>query len=954
MTFHQGLWLSLSLVLFFPIHSVQSQTITLTAGQEDYVTSANITADDDGIESSLVGSDGDLNSIQNAHIISTGDEGAFSSAYGIKVSGDYNAVTNNAGATIATTGSSGRGISISDYSTATNDGDISTQGSSSYAIYAGGDGNSLENSGSITTLESSAHGLYANGDSNNVSNASAIITAKGYGIYLNGNDNQATNSGTITTTEGSTAYGIYISAGSDMFATSSYYSTIVNSGVINSNSHGIYARDDYVTITNSGSITTDDRSSVYGIRLNADNTTFTNSGTISSSTYAVYNDGSGAVINNLGTLTGGVFIGDGELNILGGTISGEVNGDDGLGKVVIGSATSPSISFSQSADFINLARLTISNASSFNANHGITASSIVMDAGSRLNLNEGASISGSIRGESDGVGNLYILDAFSFSNSIGSSGNALALVDIASGASLAITDHIYASDVRVSGMLDLSSTNAVTIFGNLTGSGSATFNVGSNSQVVTGDLNLVAGDVLSVAFLDGSVGDFAVSSQAHIDRHAKLAITLNGNQGYIESGTQFNIVTAGSGSVMMNIADENINVNASGSNISGLLKYSTQVSENNLVLEVNRLEASQVTNNQNAQNIYTNLNVIGAKSSDELLQAQTYLDALDAGGSKVGKALNQLLPQSSKANLDVTRNLANAVATIAMLRLKKAKTDSKKALWAQAFGQSATQDEVGFDDGYNANSIGLIFGREAEFFDNFNLGSSVSYARSDVKLADGFKKNTIDSAQFNLYGGWDRQNYFTNILVGFAWNQFSSNRSIEIVESNATARFSGQTYIARWQTGVKKTLQNDLIMTPEFSLNVAQNNIAGYSENGANALNLNVGQVSAKFLEARLGLNLDWSTRIAELREFQKINLSAKLSYGYDFIADAAVTKSNFSGQESSFDTHISDVDHQNMRLDLKAAAYYLDDSTISLQYSLNHRKTSSSHLISIKAKQEF
>ena len=954
MKYHQGLWLSLSLSLFFSIHSAKSQTVTLTAGQEDYVTSANITADDDGISSSLVGSDADLNSIQNSHIISTGDEGAFSSAYGIKVSGDYNAVTNNSGAQIATTGSSGRGISISDYSTATNDGDISTQGSSAYAIYGGGDGNILENAGSITTLGSSAHGLYANGDSNSVTNSSVITTAKGYGIYLNGNDNQATNSGTITTTEGSTAYGIYISAGSDMFATSSYYSTILNSGVINSNSHGIYAKDDYVDIANSGIITTGDRSSVYGIRLNGDNSTMTNSGIITSTNYAIYNAGSGTIINNLGTLNGGVYIGDGVLNILGGTISGEVNGVSGLGKVVIGSATYPSIIFNQGADFIDLASLTINNSSTLNANNAISATTIVMGAGSRLNLHSGASIIGGINGESDGVGRVNILDSFSFTDEIGTSGNALAILDIGSGGALATTNNIYASDVRVSGILDLTSTNGLTIFGNLTGSGSANMNVGSNSQTITGNLDLTSGDVLSVGFADGSVGDFSVSGQANIDSQAKLAITANGNQSYIESGTQFNIIKAGSGSSISDISDANIDVNSGGSNIAGLLKYSTYVSGNNLVLELNRLEASQVTDNKNSQNIYSHLNLIGAESSDELLQAQIYLDVLDAGGSEVTQALNQLLPQSSKANLDVTRNLANSVAGIAMARLRKGKSDSITSSWAQAFGKAVTQDEAGSDDGYNANSIGMIFGAEKYILDNVNLGSSLSYARSDVKSADGFKKNIIDSGQLNVYGGLDKQGYFTNILVGFAWNQFSSNRSIEIVESNATARFSGQTYIARWQSGLRKTLKNNLIMTPELSLNYAQNNIAGYSEKGANALNLDVGQVSSKFLEARLGVNLDWTTKIPELREFQTINLSSKFSYGHDFIADAAVTKSNFSGQEISFDTQVTDVDNQNIRLDLKAAAYYLDDSTISINYSLNHRKTSVSHLISLKARQEF
>ena len=80
-----------------------AKAITLSSGDEDFVTSSDIVEEDDGIVSSLSGSLDDHNTITNNHIITTGDDGAKSSAYGMTLSGDYNEVINSLGSEINTT-----------------------------------------------------------------------------------------------------------------------------------------------------------------------------------------------------------------------------------------------------------------------------------------------------------------------------------------------------------------------------------------------------------------------------------------------------------------------------------------------------------------------------------------------------------------------------------------------------------------------------------------------------------------------------------------------------------------------------------------------------------------------------------------------------------------------------------------------------------------------------------
>ncbi len=944
------------LLLFFI--TKQAQAVTLTSGQTDYTTSSDITTSASGIISTLSGSSSSLNKITNAYTITTGNSGATSSAYGIKSSGNYNQITNNSAATILTTGSSGRGISVADFSVVVNAGTISTQGTTSYGIYGGGNSNSLGNSGIITTANTTAYGIYANGDSNSVNNSGTITTEKTYGIYLNGNANSLINSGTITTNSGSSSHGIYVSAGTSSAASATSYSSVDNSGIITSTGHGIYAKDNYTQITNSGSITTASSSTIYGVKIEGDNSSLTNSGSITSTNYAIYNSGSNVTINNSGNLNGGVLLNSAVLNIWGGSISGEVDGSSGSGSVVIGSSSYPAITFNQLADFTDLDSLTISSNSTLNSNAAITANNIFIDANSTLTLGDGSSLSGAIKGVSDEVGTLNISAiSFSASGAIGVAGNSLANLNINSGGSLTSSNDIYAADTFIDGTLNFNAIDNLTIFGNLAGGGSAIIDVGQNSQNISGNFSLAAGDILETTLKSGGVGNLSVVGSATIDSDSKLKITTSSTQGYISSGTQYNLVSAGSGSTINAISDSNISVNESTSNIYGLLKFTTQSLENNLVLNINRLTAAEVVSNKNSQNIYQNLSDIS--SSGKLLEFQTYLDNSGFSQNSLTQALNQIAPQSSKAALATSNNVVMNSVKIAETRLQKNRRNSAKNLlngfWVEGFGASATQNQIADDEGYKANSLGFVIGSDKEISDETLVGGALSYVKSDIKSSDNTKQNLLTTHQISFYSGQNFEKYFFDSFAGAAFNQYSSSRSINAVSANATARYFGQTYALKIKGGLVKKLRYGFSISPEVSLNFLQNKIDGYSEKGADSLNLVVKGISANFLESRVGLNLDWvTTKLEEFPEFKKLVASAKISYGYSLINDAPTTSASFSGQTAGFNWQISHVDRGSLKLGGVLQAYHEEDATFSFDYDFERKTTYQAHFLALKLRQEF
>jgi hypothetical protein len=923
-----------------------SYAVNLTSLQSNYTTTSDITIDDNGINSSFSGNSSTYRTITNLHIITTGPS---TSGYAIRASGDYNIITNSENAEIITTGSSGRGISISDFSEVYNLGSITTSGSNSPGIYAGGESNNINNSGSITTTNSDSYGISLNNNSNIVINSGTINT-KVYGINVVGNNNQITNSGNITTSVSSSAHGIFLSSSGG-----SSSNIVINSGTINSSGNGIYAKDLSSNITNSGTITTASSSSIYGIRTEGNNAIINNSGTINSTNYAIHNSGSNAVINNSGTLNGGVYIGSGTLNILNGTINGVVNGVSKAGSVNIGS-NSITTNFTQSFDFTDLNSLTIKEGSNLNAHKNITADNINLDNNSSLTIYNGSFINSAITAVSSSSGNLNIIGtSFSLSKSIGTSNNKIANLNIDENGSFTATNNIYVSNINIhNGNLNLNQNDNLTIFGNITGNGSSKINIGSNNQIIDGNFNLTSGDILAVTIGNSENGTLTVNGIANIDNNTKLEITNLGS-GYIINGTKFTILNSNSGSSISNIS--NITINGQNSENS-ILKFSSNASSDSLDITIARLDANQVTNNENSQNIYQVINNIGSDATAELSSFQSYLDNLNLGKSNITETINQIAPNSSKAMLINNLNIvSNAIKPIES-RLYKVNLDNqnnfKKGLWLESFGNKATQKEVKNDEGFNINAIGLIMGFDSRVNDSNLIGVGFGYIQSNIKSDNNLKTNSVNSYQANIYNSLNFDNYFIDSIASFTFHQYNATKSITAINESSTANFDGQSYDVKIAARYLHNFNKELNLSPIISFKYSGNQISAYEEKGSGSLNLKVQSLKANFFEGRVGINFGYVDKFFFFPEFKKIATNFKISYGKNFINDTPTTIANFVGQNKNFSTQILQIDRTSLNFETEIIGYHIDDLTFSANYNFEHRNSYQSHFLSLKMRQEF
>ncbi len=492
-------------------------------------------------------------------------------------------------------------------------------------------------------------------------------------------------------------------------------------------------------------------------------------------------------------------------------------------------------------------------------------------------------------------------------------------LNISSNATLNLgSDNIYANTTSLNGTLNFGGTSR-TINSNIVGSGTGAINLNNASHNIIGNLTLKSGDSLNINLTNANTfGKVSVTGITSIDANTNLNVAIRPNYGFIASGSKYTIVDGQDGSFISAINDSKINIDNSNTNQFSLLTFTTNSVNNDLILSATRKPAEAITSDSSSQSAYNVINEIGASATGELKSLQEYLDS-SSNSSQVKEALNSVTPQDNNsikfshvnvinnsvktaknrmdeihfASLDTSSISKTSDATIAEASYEGGNSNNKSSglslgdsledngIWAQTFGTAAKQNNINENDGYDSKSLGFAFGYDKEVAKNTRLGLGLSYANSHIKSSDSLKTTDIDTYQINAYSGHSFGKYFLDTVLGFAWNDYASNRTISAVNSVANANYQGQTYITKVRSGFVKDIGNGFNITPETSLNFVRNNTNNYTENGAGTVNLNVKGSSSNFLEGRLGLNLGY-----RMTTKKHTKISPKISASYEPVAN--------------------------------------------------------------------
>ncbi|WP_211165894.1 autotransporter outer membrane beta-barrel domain-containing protein [Azoarcus sp. TTM-91] len=431
-------------------------------------------------------------------------------------------------------------------------------------------------------------------------------------------------------------------------------------------------------------------------------------------------------------------------------------------------------------------------------------------------------------------------------------------------------------------------------------------NVGSNAVVNSGGVLMVNEAIsitgnytqstggLIVGVSSSSYGNLLVSGNASLTGGFVNMQALGG--GSVQEGT-YTIVSAGSG-----LSLGNLSYYASGYVVTGSLV--TVGGNTQLVLTVGdgggvpTTEYTRIGQQQGgfATGMGVALDRIAAIASSSgvtpaaaAFQSDVLapLGALSEGEQQVGVAQlapNQLTPQLiSTAVKPVAMAIGqhqemiagvmngsdrNAVAQMAGLTGQSSGDGllgQRGAFWGELVGGVADRDNSRKAAGYRASSAGFVIGADWYASPSFMAGLAFSWIRNDLdgRGVSSGSKTQADTYQVTAYSLWlpDWADGRLSIAgqLGIGVNRYDQSRRIDFLGVKAKADYDGEQYLGQVTVGYDFPLNQNLTLTPQFSLMAARLENDGYTEHGAGAANLKVDHLSTDVLTQELGVKLSAS-----------------------------------------------------------------------------------------------
>jgi outer membrane autotransporter protein len=164
--------------------------------------------------------------------------------------------------------------------------------------------------------------------------------------------------------------------------------------------------------------------------------------------------------------------------------------------------------------------------------------------------------------------------------------------------------------------------------------------------------------------------------------------------------------------------------------------------------------------------------------------------------------------------------------------------------------QATTENQTG----YNFIGAGFTLGGDFRVRDDLLVGVATGYNYLGARFRGSGGGLENNNWPITAYAAYLPQSFYAFGSLGYSLNLFSLNRDISIAGLYREAKSSpaGNQFNGYGETGYDLKWQR-LVVTPLVSLAYSHIWVGGFAENGAGALNLNVGSQSAESLQTGVG-----------------------------------------------------------------------------------------------------
>ena len=211
-------------------------------------------------------------------------------------------------------------------------------------------------------------------------------------------------------------------------------------------------------------------------------------------------------------------------------------------------------------------------------------------------------------------------------------------------------------------------------------------------------------------------------------------------------------------------------------------------------------------------------------------------------------------------SLASARNDASLLAA-ALAEMQDADAASKPSRWgsyARLQAVFSDQDTSANRTGFDGESINGQMGIDYRFTQDFMAGLAVGYTFTEADLNEGLGKFDNSTLRAGPYMSLHADEWFVDGSLTFGYHSIDSERKIPTLGLTAVSNYDGYDITAYAGGGYSFEVQNGLHLTPMASVQYSYFEFDGFTESGAGAANLTVGDRHANSLRTRLGASLSY------------------------------------------------------------------------------------------------
>lgn len=232
------------------------------------------------------------------------------------------------------------------------------------------------------------------------------------------------------------------------------------------------------------------------------------------------------------------------------------------------------------------------------------------------------------------------------------------------------------------------------------------------------------------------------------------------------------------------------------------------------------------------------------------------------------------------------------------------------AVWAEGLGEFAYQHAESQNPSFNTATGGVLGG--FDYYGNYGqISSAFGFAHSYLKADEDLGNDKIDFYTLGLYGIGYIEKWYIEVGAWGVYNQYEGDRHVFFsgFDAHAKSRHNGWQAVPHFEIGYDAKI-GSWVLEPFTRADCAIIWQDGFSEYGADPLNMNQKSSTSEFFQAKSGLNLyttrnrDWGLWILR----GQLAYIYKKGFGIGKIADVAIvdqpagfTVNSFKGAQNLF-----------------------------------------------------